>query len=613
MNSSWDIKNVTTILLIILHCKGAKAQSTTKIAILAGTDVTLNCSFKKPEHVPLKKITVEWGMMVDKETIKHLVYTFQNESAKVHREGSRVDQTGLLQGNASLRLFNMTVADEGLYRCRVIITPNTYKVSSQLEVSARPSVSLPETAMVMEGEERTLMCDITGFYPENLAVTWLIQNGSRVALGSMARGAISRDVCTGMAVPNPDGTYSVSSHITVQASAVGSGGAMYICHIEHRSYPDGKYSKSILLTVQDPGFNAVTLMVVTSLVSGLLVFSVIGGAMVFYRYFYTVPPSISDIIKPTIVYAMKPTNLKCTIKRVRLREFKVKWYKITANRDCNAASNSQSKALLSHKNLSDQANIHSESTHHVSTLSVCLSVREDQAKYLCVVLYRGRKITRETTVSVKVTPSFFHISSMPQIPEVKRLLVLCCRVEKFYPDDLHLEWSRNDGEQVRTVTNYGPFSDHERMYSMWSKIELTIAQEDEKVVYTCRLYHSSFAGPGYKDVLYHINTQGTPPSVMFIKCEPLLPLLDEECTLNLCVKDFCPEQVSVTWFKDGQTVPNSQFFNSPPSLNINGLYSMWSFLKLSHTSEDYGSEFRCRVVHSAQKEPEERVFTHQIS
>lgn len=112
----------------------------------------------------------------------------------------------------------------------------------------------------------------------------------------------------------------------------------------------------------------------------------------------------------------------------------------------------------------------------------------------------------------------------------------------------------------------------------------------------------------------HVSSSpGTPPSVMFIKCEPLLPLLDEECTLNLCVKDFCPEQVSVTWFKDGQTVPNSQFFNSPPSLNVNGLYSMWSFLKLSPTMEDYGSEFRCRVVHSAQKEPEERVFTHHIS
>lgn len=127
---------------------------------------------------------------------------------------------------------------------------NKFTLFTPSSPTARPLVSLPETATVMEGEERTLMCDITGFYPENLAVTWLIQNVSRVARGSMARGAISRDVCTGMAVPNPDGTYSVSSHITVQASAVGSGGAMYICHIEHRSYPDGKYSKSILLTVQ---------------------------------------------------------------------------------------------------------------------------------------------------------------------------------------------------------------------------------------------------------------------------------------------------------------------------------------------------------------------------
>lgn len=123
--------------------------------------------------------------------------------------------------------------------------------------------------------------------------------------------------------------------------------------------------------------------------------------VIIFVYFSSVPPSISDIIKPTIVYAMKPTNLKCTIKRVRLRELKVKWYKITANRDCNAASNSQSTALLSRKDLSDQANIHSEGMHHVSTLSVCLSVSEDQAKYLCVVLYRGRRITRETTVSVK--------------------------------------------------------------------------------------------------------------------------------------------------------------------------------------------------------------------
>ncbi|KAL0977842.1 hypothetical protein UPYG_G00162030 [Umbra pygmaea] len=598
MNSSLDI-NILFAVMLLLHFKGASTELTKEV--LAGMDVTLDCPFNKPDHVPLMKITVEWGIMLDEHTMKRVVYTFQNERAKVHREGSWVDPSRLLQGNASLHLFNVTVPDEGLYCCRVIVTPNTYKVSSRLEVSAQPIITLPETATVMEGEERTLMCDIAGFYPEKLTVSWLTQNGSRVAHG----------VCTGLATPNPDGTYSVSSLITVHAIA-GPGDAMYICHVTHKSRP-GHYSKAVWLTVQalnEPVFDAITLMAVTSVISVLLVFSIMGGALVLYRYIHTVLPSVSDIIKPSIIYAMKQTELKCTIKSVpKLRELKVKWYRKPANRDCTSASDNQSEPLMSQEDLSDQANIQSEGRHQVSILPICLSVKEDMSQYQCVVLYRGHKITRETTANVKVTPAFLQISSIPQIPKVEKSLVLCCRVEKFYPEQFDLEWTRNDGEKVGSVTNYGPFSDHECLYSVWSKIELVMAQEDERAVYTCRVYHSSFPGPGYKDALYHINTQGTPPSVMFINCEPQRPLLYEECTLNLCLKDFCPEQVSVTWFKEGQVVPASQVFNSPPSLNINGLYSMWTFLKLNPIPEDRSSDFRCRVVHSAQKKPEERIFT----
>lgn len=101
---------------------------------------------------------------------------------------------------------------------------------------------------------------------------------------------------------------------------------------------------------------------------------------------------------------------------------------------------------------------------------------------------------------------------------------------------------------------------------------------------------------------------GTPPNVMFIDCEPLCPLLNEECTLHLCIKDFCPKDVSVTWTKDGEEV-SSGVFNTPPSLNINGLYSMFSFLKLTPNKDDQGSKLRCQVVHGAQREPEERLFT----
>ncbi|KAJ7999589.1 hypothetical protein DPEC_G00195980 [Dallia pectoralis] len=447
--------------------------------------------------------------MVDALTMKQLVYTFQNERPNVHREGSWVDTNGLLQGNASLHLANVTVADEGLYCCRVIVTR-----------TSRPVISLPATAT--EGEKETLVCDITGFDPAEITVTWLIQNVSQV----------SRGVCTGMATANPDGTYSVRSLIRVQAAAAG-GVVVYVCRVTHRSYP-GYHSRGVWLTTRapkEPGFDAITLIAVSSVVSVLLVFAVIGGVLLFYRYIHTVPPTVSDISQSSIVYALKPTDLRCTIKNVRrISELKVKWFKTLANGDCASAYNSQSEALLSREDLSDQANTSSEGTLHVSTLTICVSVKEDMTKYQCVVQYGGKRIIRETPVSVQVNPTFLQISSIPQIPKVKTLLVLCCRVEKFYPGYVELEWTRNDGEQVRSITNYGPFSDHESMYSMWSKIELVMAEVDENAVYTCRVYHSSFPLPGYRDVLYHINTRGTPPSVMFIKSEPPFPRLSTRST-----------------------------------------------------------------------------------
>lgn len=94
----------------------------------------------------------------------------------------------------------------------------------------------------------------------------------------------------------------------------------------------------------------------------------------------------------------------------------------------------------------------------------------------------------------------------------------------------------------------------------------------------------------------------------FIDCEPLQPLLNKECTLHLCIRDFCPKEVTVTWTKDGHRI-DSGVFNTPPSLSANGLYSMVTFLKFTPTSDNLSSEFRCRVEHSAQKEPEERTFT----
>uniref|UniRef100_A0A3Q3KUS1 Ig-like domain-containing protein n=1 Tax=Mastacembelus armatus TaxID=205130 RepID=A0A3Q3KUS1_9TELE len=77
---------------------------------------------------------------------------------------------------------------------------------------------------------------------------------------------------------------------------------------------------------------------------------------------------------------------------------------------------------------------------------------------------------------------------IPQVPQVERLLILCCRVENFYPQDISLEWSRNDGEEVGSVSYFGPFSGQNRLYSVWSKIQLGSE-------FSCRVVHSAQREP----------------------------------------------------------------------------------------------------------------------
>ncbi|KAJ8259022.1 hypothetical protein COCON_G00180340 [Conger conger] len=145
-------------------------------------------------------------------------------------------------------------------------------------------------------------------------------------------------------------------------------------------------------------------------------------------------------------------------------------------------------------------------------------------------------------------------------------------------------------------------------HSVWGKTQLVVAKEHNNTIFTCRVYHDSFHEPGYEDVTYHINIEGTPPSVMFINCDPPHPKVGEKCTLSLYLSDFCPEHVSVTWYRNSQQVHTGVFL-SPPAFDVNGLYSLWSFLQLTPTGEDQGSVFRCLVEHSAQTEPEEREYT----
>lgn len=100
-------------------------------------NVIISCHFEKLSAlVQWDALTVEWKM-VDKHGQKRIVYTLEDGREHISRTGAVVDRMQLQRSDASLHLLNVTVADEGLYTCRVI-TPVVYMETTTLEVLGIP-------------------------------------------------------------------------------------------------------------------------------------------------------------------------------------------------------------------------------------------------------------------------------------------------------------------------------------------------------------------------------------------------------------------------------------------------------------------------------------------
>uniref|UniRef100_A0A672IQD7 Ig-like domain-containing protein n=1 Tax=Salarias fasciatus TaxID=181472 RepID=A0A672IQD7_SALFA len=244
---------------------GSGSGSSDRSSVLVGSPVSLPCVFeRRTEPLDRGALTVEWNV-VDRRGDKSIVYTFEDGGARPSRGDCAVDARRLLLGDASLLLHNVTVADEGLYTCRVI-TPLVHSQTAALEVlgaSSRPSVSLPERVEVTDGEERTIQCAVSAYYPEKLAVTWHVANGSHTLGAGLGRSA---RVCTELATRNPDGTFSIRSGVTLHSSAVAGGGIR-------------------LVSPPQPAYSAGSLVAVSSVLGLLLASALMGGVFLLYRHF----------------------------------------------------------------------------------------------------------------------------------------------------------------------------------------------------------------------------------------------------------------------------------------------------------------------------------------
>nr|XP_020862690.1 tapasin-related protein-like [Phascolarctos cinereus] len=170
------------------------------------------------------------------------------------------------RGNASVRLTNMAVKDQGSYFCSVSIAGLHGQLGIDVAVVEAPKVTIsPQTPTLTlkEGEEQKLACDVSRYFPLEAHVQWL-----REPMEGRMLPEVVRNVIFSNHRQSSDETYSFSSYFLLKAS-LRDDGVRYTCRVEHESlqFP---IRKSITIRVTEKSGPGLWLLIIFAVVMTLL-------------------------------------------------------------------------------------------------------------------------------------------------------------------------------------------------------------------------------------------------------------------------------------------------------------------------------------------------------
>uniref|UniRef100_K7FFZ5 TAP binding protein like n=1 Tax=Pelodiscus sinensis TaxID=13735 RepID=K7FFZ5_PELSI len=190
-----------------------------------GSSVSLDCSFALAPSSPLASL--EWRLQ-HRGSGRRVFHYQAGDTVQAEQPGAQVDVVQLLEtGDASLRLHGVRVGDEGTYICLVSTPQHQAQNIIQLQLVEPPRVRLFPELVSREGNGvSTLTCEISGYYPLDVSVTWTRQapddKGKVPVSGSSTYFSSHRQA--------QDGTYSVNSYLSIN-TATELAPASHSCHV----------------------------------------------------------------------------------------------------------------------------------------------------------------------------------------------------------------------------------------------------------------------------------------------------------------------------------------------------------------------------------------------
>ncbi|XP_073460202.1 uncharacterized protein [Aquarana catesbeiana] len=586
------------------------------IEALLGQNVTIPCVLtdkdqpEKDLDLNLATDSVRWDM-VSSNGREAKVYLFSNGRHTPYRQNSNVEGTGFKRGNASLTLYNVQQGDEGMYFCNVFVAWNKLTATRNVEVSAMPIVTLSHYEVTIAlGNQQSVTCYVQKFYPESVKIRWEKRSASSEI------SALDRETYNSVPTKTNDGTFNVTSLMSVKPSSVQEDGDQYFCIVSHRSLKND-HSESFTVKVKEPP--------PTSHLPSIITFSVIIAVIILIAplvlYFLRLSPKILDIAGIDNLIHGKSTNLSWMVSGFKPRNIEINAYlergyqrrKIGSwkyptpqdqnNDDVNHPERGEGIELLGQEERIQplKPNFSFFSSNCLCSISITPDKRKDKGAELVIeVKHASLKtlLTKRQELNIKGDYFAAHITA-PQYLKHGEEVTMTCDITKCDPEPLLITWLKEkqviykDGK--RQDTKYEPTETRDVSHEgnvLKSSSSLTFrakVKEDHRVKYTCKVTYTAI-GKMLKPC--HETLITAQPVVEQITCENV----GQQMKLSCRVHSFHPKAIEIKWFKEKDELPTT---DSKLDIDDDGLYSTSSILMYVLEMEDNGKTLRCQVDHQS--------------
>uniref|UniRef100_A0A803KA45 Uncharacterized LOC100493192 n=2 Tax=Xenopus tropicalis TaxID=8364 RepID=A0A803KA45_XENTR len=584
------------LFLLLWHQTGAVLGIfTSSQCALAGSDVLLPCSFQvdKPPPNP-EPPTVIWYFH-NQEIVRS-----DNKGLSLSPRASFNGQAANM-GDASLSLANVSISDEGIYRCHVIYQQQPRDTRVILEVLVPPQIRIP-SKVISKNKENTLICTANGFYPVDIDVSWYKDNNhlTESQLDKPER--------------NPDGTYRVRGTVTLPPMD-GQMDHNFSCRVQHRSLQQPlqedaqlEYEDNSARTVGARTFGART----CGIAGGLLLVGGVIGAVIWKqrRKALLQGYTVSEINGPEKLLDGEEATLYCTATNCPQGNPQVTWSEERAGKQreipqCHPGGPGEAERLLGGSYFIT-CRKEGLQTHCSSLRFVPRVGQHRDVTLICRFVCAGATTERRfpcATIYAKPAP----VSVVPTLCDSGEILY-SLTLRGFYPRDISITWTCGAGDsQGRILSTELYEGNPDPTFSVCSEARISGDQyKDPAFRVGVAWEHGSLDAPGYREISAQDPEFPWKPAVEPIQEAKFLH--NSPTTLRCNISGYFPDALTVTWLRKGAQseelteVPNTHPYIRPHK-QPDSTYSCTPSLIIYPSLREQGAEYTCRVAHPSLGEP----------